>query len=116
MHKIMGYLLICVGLLLIFVSLVGMYKVFVDRQPPVPVIQLTDTAVQTQYGALKVPLQAINPFLNLIFFGVFMFFILFTGGKIAGIGCKLLRTERIYEALLCAKNISPEQIDSLKKL
>ena len=30
MYKIFGYLLICAGLLLIFFSLIGMYKVFVN--------------------------------------------------------------------------------------
>lgn len=117
MHKIFGYLLICVGVLFIFFSLLCMYKVFVDRQPTAPVVQLADMNLQTQYGIIAVPMQNINTLANLGLFALFMLFVLSAGGKLAGLGVNLLKNERIYEGLLALQNKSnAPSAESLKKL
>ena len=99
MYKIWSYLLICAGVLLIFFSLVCMYKVFVDQQPAAPVVQLADMQIQTAYGVMVVPAQGINVLANLILFGLFMAFVLSAGGRLAIVGVNMLKNERIYEAL-----------------
>ena len=117
MHKIFGYLLICLGVLCIFFSLLCMYKVFVDRQPTAPVVQLADMNLQTQYGVIAVPMQNINTIANLGLFALFMLFVLSAGGKLAGLGVNLLKNERIYEGLLALNDkSSAPTVDSLKKL
>jgi len=100
MHKILGYLLICVGVLCIFFSFISMYKVFVGRQPVAPVVQLSDLQLQTQYGILQIPMQNANTLMNLALFAVFMAFVLAAGGKLAGLGISWLKNERIHDALL----------------
>ncbi len=117
MHKILGYLLICIGLLLVFFSLVSMYKVFVDRQPAAPVVQLTDIQLQTQYGPMNIPMKNTNTIANLGLFALFMLFILSAGNKLAGLGISMLKNERIHDALLSLNDkdsVSTE--DSFKKL
>lgn len=104
MNKILGYLLICVGLLLMCFSLIGMYKVFVNRQAVPAVIQMTDMNVQTQYGYMGVPVTNLNTLANLGLFVLLMVFILSAGAKTAGIGCNLLKNERIHDALLQLSN------------
>ena len=117
MHKILGYLLICTGVLLIFFSLIGMYKVFVDRHQTAPVVQLSDMNLQTQYGIMIVPMQNLNTLANLGLFALFMMFVLSTGAKLAGIGTNMLKNERIHEALLMLNNkaAAPSE-NSLHKL
>ena len=100
MNKILGYLLICVGLLLVFFSLIGMCKIFVDRQPVPDVVQMSDMNVQTQYGVMGLPMNNVNTLANMGLFILFMAFILSAGAKIAGAGCNLLKNERIHDALL----------------
>jgi hypothetical protein len=114
MNKIFGYLLLCVGLLMIAFSVLSMYKVFVDRQPVAPVVQMKDVQIATQYGPLQLPMQAVNTLANIGLFAVFMLFILGAGGKVAGIGVNLLKTERLREALLLSQQKPDEE--TLKKL
>lgn len=116
MNKIFGYLLICAGLMLMLFSVMGMYKVFADRQPVAPVVQMTDLRINTQYGPMQIPMQGVNQIANLGLFAVLMMFILSAGAKLAGVGNGMLKAERIHDALLQlqAKNAPAEQ--TLKKL
>ncbi len=116
MYKILSYLLICVGVLLIFFSLISMYKVFVDRQPAAPVVQLADMNLQTQYGTMVVPLQNINTLANLGLFTLLMAFVLSVGAKLAGVGANILKGERIHDALLELKTTEIPSEDHLKTL
>ena len=111
MNKIFGYLLICAGLLLIFFSLIGMYKVFVNGNAVVPVLQLADLQLNTAYGAVQIPMKSISTVVNIGLFAIFMVFVLAAGGKIAGVGNGLLKNERIYEALTENKNADKEPRD-----
>lgn len=115
MNKIFGYLLICAGLLFVFFSLIGMYKVFAGGGSVVAVVQLADVQLNTQYGPVQMPMKGINAMANLGLFAVFMFFVLSAGSKLAGIGSGMLKNERIYDAL--AENPQALQNpDGVKKL
>ena len=116
MHKIAGYLLVFTGLLFIFFSLIGMYKVFADRRPVPPVIQLADVNIRTQYGVMQIPVQNVNTLANMGLFVLLMLFILSAGAKVAGVGCNLLKNERIYEALLQPDKQTLPAKETLKKL
>ena len=104
MHKIGSYLLICVGILVILFALNGMYKVFIVRETVRALVQFSDLTLQTQYGPMKIPMDAANQIANLGVFALFMFFVMAVGGKLATIGVQLLKNERIYEALLQVKS------------
>ncbi len=116
MHKIFGYLLICAGVLFIFFAFIGMYKVFANGNPVVPVVQLADVQLSTQYGPIQIPMKSISHLANLGLFAVLMLFILSAGSKLAGIGNGMLKNERIYDALLQAKQENLQNPDSFKKL
>lgn len=106
----------CTGVLLVFFSLVSMYKVFVDRQPAAPVVQLTDMNLNTQYGVMTVPMKNLNALANLGLFVVFMAFVLSAGAKLAGLGVNILKNERIHDALTALNKTSVPDETSLKKL
>lgn len=117
MHKITAYLLLCVGLLIIFFALVSAYHVFVAHQTPVQLVQFPTVPVASQFGTLQVPLAPLNPLVNLILFAVFMSLLLMAGGRLAQLGCQLLKNERIYDALLqTGQSPAQTQVDELKKL
>lgn len=115
MHKILSYLLLCIGILIILFALNGMYKVFIGGAEVLAVAHFSDLTVQTQAGPMSIPMQAANTLANMGLFAVFMLFVVSVGGKIASLGVQLLKNERIYEALLQLNKENLTQ-DTLKKL
>jgi len=113
-HKIVGCLLVCVGLLLILFAAVGMYKVFVGHQPVVAVVQLADMNMQSQLGTMVIPMSNLNTLANLGLFALFMTMLVIIGEKLASIGCNFLKIERIYEAL--AQQQEPPTKEQIKQL
>ena len=115
MHKILSYLLLCTGLLIILFALNSMYKVFIGGAEVLAVAHFADLTIKTQAGPMNIPMQAANTLANMGLFAVFMLFVLSVGGKIASLGIQLLKNERIYEALLQLNKENLTQ-DVLKKL
>lgn len=114
-HKILSYLLLCAGILIILFALNGMYKVFINGEEVATIMHFADVTVQTKAGPMNLPMQSINTLANMGLFAVFMLFVMSVGGKIASIGVQLLKNERIYEALLQLNKENLTQ-DVLKKL
>lgn len=116
MHKIVSYLFICAGVLLILFAFNGMFKVFIAHQAAPVLVEFADLQVRTQFGPMALPMGAINTLANLGLFALFMAFVVGVGGKLAGIGCQLLKNERIYEALLQLNTAQAAQAALSKKL
>ncbi len=107
MHKILSYLLICVGLFIILFALHGMYRVFIGGGAVLSLVNFADLTVQTQFGPMVFPMKQANVIANLGLFALFMGFLVAAGGKLAQIGCQLLKNERIYDALL---KLKPQEV------
>ena len=107
MHKILSYLLICVGLFIILFALHGMYRVFIGGGAVLTLVNFADLTVQTQFGPMVLPMGQASMIANLVLFSLFMGFLVAAGGKLAQIGCQLLKNERIYEALL---KLKPQEV------
>ena len=102
-NKIIGYLLLVIGLGLVFFAFTGMYQTFVNKKPVVQVLQLKPLAINTQYGRVEMQADVINQTLNFVLFALFMLFLAAVGSKVAGIGNNLVKTERLCETLLLLK-------------
>ncbi len=115
MHKILSYLLLCAGILIILFALNSMYNVFLNGQTVREIAHFADLTVQTQVGPMNVPMGAANTLANMGLFAVLMLFVTSVGGKIASIGVQLLKNERIYDALLQLKkeNITKDTFKQL---
>ncbi len=100
MYKILSYLLLCVGLFIVFFALHGMYQVFIGGGAVFALVNFADLTVQTQFGPMQLPMQQASTIANLVLFGLFMGFLVAAGGRIAQIGCQLLKNERIHDAIL----------------
>lgn len=99
MYKILSYLLICTGLFIIFFAVHGMYSVFIGGGSAPGIVNFADLAIQTQVGSMLLPMQQANLIINLGLFTLFMGFLVMVGSKVAGVGCQILKNERIYHAL-----------------
>ncbi|MBP5403947.1 MAG: hypothetical protein J6Y17_02530 [Elusimicrobiaceae bacterium] len=115
MHKILGYLLICIGLFIILFALHAMYQVFINGGSVANIINFADLTFQTQVGPLQFPMQQTSLIANLGLFALFMGFLVAVGGKVASIGCQILKIERLRETLLQLKpeNITEQTLKSL---
>ena len=114
MYKIFSYLLLCVGILLILFALHAAYQVVSGGQPVPATVAFADLEIQTKAGPLLIPAASLNTVANISLFMLFMFFLVLAGSKIAGLGCQLLKNERIHDALLLLNKVPPTEV--LKKL
>ena len=115
MHKILSYLLICAGLFMVLFALHGVYQAFVKGATVPALVHFADLTVQTQFGPTQLPMQQTNVIANLGLFTLFMGFLVAVGGKIAQIGCQILKVERLRETLLQLKP-NEVKLETLKKL
>ena len=101
--KIIGYILLAIGLLLIFVPLWQTYSIFTGSLMPAHIFKTPATLkVNPQVGALDVqgqiqnavikviPIDFVDNTLNLAAWLVLMWVLIYGGGKIADIGVKLI--------------------------
>lgn len=116
MHKILGYLLLCTGLFLIFFAGNGVYKTFIRQAPVAQIVKMGDIIAHTTQGAITVPEDGINTLANTVLFAVLMQFLVFAGAHVARLGIYLLKTERIYDALSQLDLTKKEDVQTLKKL
>jgi len=106
MNKIIGYVLLIIGLFLIILPLWQTYNIFTGKSLPAQIfmsavpstvdnnVAITDIQGQMQNALIKVlPLGLINNTLNLVSWLILMWILLYGGGKIAGIGVKLVKQD-----------------------
>lgn len=110
MNRIIGYFLSAVGLIMVFFSLISMFKVFTGAQVPVQVIKTFSLNLNTQYGPVAMDGAQYLVMINLALHAVFMFFILMAGARICNIGINFVKVDVFAEAL--GKNPAKE----LKKI
>ena len=102
-NKIIGYILLAAGILLIVLPLWQTYNIFSGKTMPTQVfmrpVSLTvnnkvpalDIPGQMQNALIRImPIDTIDNVLNLIVWLLLMWILIYGGGKIAGIGVKLL--------------------------
>ncbi|WP_428123628.1 hypothetical protein [Candidatus Avelusimicrobium faecicola] len=116
MHKILGYLLLCTGLFLIFFAGNGVYKTFIRQAPVAQIVKMGDITAHTTQGAITVPADGINTLANTVLFAVLMQLLVFAGAHVARLGIYLLKTERIYDALSQLDLTDKDDLKTLKKL
>jgi len=103
-NKIMGYILLIIGVLLIVLPLWQTYNIFTGKSLPAQVfmkpipfkvdqnVNPTDIQGQIQNALVKIiPVDSINNTLNLASWLLLMWILIYGGGKIAEIGVKLLK-------------------------
>ena len=103
-NKIIGYILIIVGLLLIVLPLWQTYNIFTGNAIPAEVfkkpasldvdlnVSTFDVQGQMQNALIKIlPIDFINNTLNLMTWMILLWVLIYGGGKLADVGIKMIR-------------------------
>lgn len=103
-EKIIGYVLLAVGIIMIIFAVYSMYDVFTGGAQPPPVVKMETISISppavpgVEVPPAKIELVSgseISKFTNLTLWYMLMLFIVSAGNKIAGIGVKLAREIKV---------------------
>jgi len=100
-EKVVGYILLAVGVAMIFSSVFLMFNVFTGASAPPKLFNFSDISFSIpQPGGASETVEIIsgqdmNRIVAMGFWYLLMFFIMFAGGKIASLGVNLIREIRV---------------------
>ncbi len=101
-YKAVGYALLIAGLILIIWSIYSMYNVYTGATPPPSVIEMKSVTISLPTGENAPPIQTelisgrdSSKLVNMGVWFALMTFIASAGGRISGIGVKLIREIKV---------------------
>ena len=97
-EKIVGYILLAIGIIMIFFSVYEMMRVFTGGSPPPNLFNFSDISIQMSEQAeetLLVSGEELNKLVAMAFWYMLMFFIMWSGGKIASLGVSMIREIKV---------------------
>jgi hypothetical protein len=97
-EKIVGYILLAIGIIMIFFSVYEMMRVFTGGSPPPNLFNFSDISIQMSEQAeetLLVSGEELNKLAAMAFWYMLMFFIMWSGGKIASLGVSMIREIKV---------------------
>jgi len=111
-NKILGYVLLLIGLAIILTTLYGSYKIFTDKIPvpnlfsvPTEKISSGGDTLQTQMEEIIrkqigdiIPFDSVSKILNLISWSILAGILIIGGAQIGGLGIKLISIRAVQQA------------------
>jgi hypothetical protein len=97
-EKIVGYVLLAIGIAMIFFSVYEMVRVFTGASPPPNLFNFADISIQMSEQAeetLLISGEELNKLAAMVFWYMLMFFIMWSGGKIASLGVNMIREIKV---------------------
>jgi hypothetical protein len=96
-EKLIGYILLAIGLILIFFSIFSMYSVFTGSSPVPSLIKVNDIKILIpNIGETTIfSGDAISNIINMLLWLILMIFIASGGSRIGSLGVKLLREIKV---------------------
>jgi hypothetical protein len=101
-YKAVGYGLLIAGLIFIILSVYSMYSVYTGATPPPAVIQMNSITISSPAGQGSPPVQAelisgrdSSKLVNMSIWFALMTFVASAGGRIGGLGVKLIREIKV---------------------
>ena len=92
MDKKIGYLLLSVGLLIILITMYYALQIFTGSAEPAKIINLSELTLNLPMGKVNIPLpEQFSKLANIFMFYLFGIFMIMGGGKIAGIGARIMK-------------------------
>ena len=101
--KIIGYILLFIGLCIILFAIVSAFSVFTGSKKPPELFKIKKSSEPVSIGGIEIPGMEIIPvdYLNLsgnlLFYLLFMWLLLSAGGKIASIGVNMTKEIKFVE-------------------
>jgi hypothetical protein len=96
-EKIAGYVLLILGVVVIFFSIYEMFVVFTGGSPPPKLFNFSDISVPgtNNQNVMLISGQEVSKFADLFCWLILMFFVMWGGGKVASLGVNLIREIRV---------------------
>ncbi len=100
-EKVVGYILLAVGVLMIFFSVYSMFVVFTGASAPPSLFNFSDVSLsvpQPEGGSETMQIvsgQDMNRMADMGTWYMLMFFVVYAGGKVASLGVNLLKEIRV---------------------
>jgi len=97
-EKIVGYVLLAIGVAMIFFSVYLMVQVFTGASPPPNLFNFSDISFSMPEQAeetLLISGEELNKLAAMVFWYMLMFFIMWSGGKIASLGVNMIREIKV---------------------
>ncbi len=100
-EKVVGYILLAIGVVMIFSSVFLAFNVFTGASAPPKLFNFSDVSFSVpQTGGASETVQIISGqdmsrIVSMVFWYLLMFFIMFAGGRIASLGVNLIREIRV---------------------
>jgi hypothetical protein len=97
-EKIVGYILLAIGIVMIFLSVYLMVQVFTGASRPPNLFNFSDirlTMPGETESSLLISGEELNKLVAMVFWYLLMFFIVYAGGKIASLGVSLIREVKV---------------------
>ena len=99
-EKVVGYVLLTVGVAMIFVSVYLMFNVFTGVRSPPVLVHFSDISIQVPSPEQTEPIpivsgEALNGIVAIGLWYTFMFFIMFAGGRVGSLGVSLIKEVRV---------------------
>jgi len=100
-EKVVGYILLAVGVVMMFASVYLMFNVFTGGSDPPSLFDFSDVSFPIiQPGGTSETVQIIsgqemNRMADMGFWYMLMFFIVYAGGKVASLGVNLIREIKV---------------------
>jgi hypothetical protein len=96
-EKIIGYILLTLGIILLLFSIVEMVTVYYGYAPPPKLFNLQDISLPGDNGSNVSLIQGtqVSQLPNLFFWFILMGFVLLAGGKIASLGVSMIKDIKV---------------------
>ncbi len=97
-EKIIGYILLTLGVILLLFSIFEMINVYTGNASPPNLFNLSDISLPTGQGGTNVSViqgAQLSQLPNLFFWFILMGFVLFAGGKIASLGVSMIKDIKV---------------------
>lgn len=112
-EKIIGYILLALGVILIVFAIVQMFAVYSGGSSPPNLVTLSDLSLSTDQAGASVTLlkgEQLSQLPNLFFWFVLMSFLMFAGGKIASLGVTMVKDVKVeIREPMSASSLSSEK-------
>jgi hypothetical protein len=97
-EKIIGYILLALGVVLIVFAIVQMFAVYGGGSSPPNLVTLSDLSLSSDQAGASVTLlkgEQLSQLPNLFFWFMLMSFLMFAGGKIASLGVTMIKDVKV---------------------
>lgn len=99
-EKVVGYVLLTVGVAMIFVSVYLMFNVFTGVRSPPVLVHFSDISIQVPSPEQTEPIpivsgEALNGIVAIGLWYTFMFFLMWAGGRVGSLGVSLIKETKV---------------------